>query len=484
MRALAVLLFAIALTIPLAAAVRVRVGETILDMPLEQYTAAVVAGESGVLQSPEALKAMAVAIRTYAIRMRGRHAKQGFDFCNTTHCQHLDLKAVTPRIETLVNQTAGELLWYRGKLAFTPYAADCGGRTADIAAVWPGVAAPYLASHADPYCDRSPWHWTGAPEQIAAALRRAGLRSPPLVEGISIVERTPSGRASVLALGGAGESVRIAAGAFRFALGRQLGWNTVRSEFYNVEGLTFQGIGAGHGIGLCQRGAERMGMTGHSYREILAFYYPGTVPGVTASGLAWQRIAGDRIALLSTHPEQDRQVLAAAERLAGAVAQRTNWPLPRDVELRVYPDLDAFRDATGEPGWVAARTEGLSIQMQPVTVLRGKGVLDETLRHELLHVLVESQAAPNLPVWFREGLVEFLAHGGAATSFDGRIPVDADLRQKSNPATARRAYAEAQGAVAAMVRRYGETAVLGWVKGGLPPELTNARSKPAAINSK
>ena len=469
MRLLLVLLAALPLW-----AVKVRVAAATVEMPLERYTAAVLAGESSVFQSAEALQAMAVAARTYGVRMRGRHAAEGFDFCATTHCQHIDLNAITPRLESAAAETAGELLWYRGKLAFTPYTRDCGGRTEDGGAVWPEFAAAYLPHHDDPYCGRAQWRWTGDAERIAAALRSAGLRAPRRVESITVTERTASGRASMLTLAGAGESVRISAGAFRFALGRALGWNTVRSDLYDVHGLVFQGAGSGHGVGLCQDGADRMGRAGKSYREILAFYYPGAVPGVTARGLSWQRLAGDRIALLTTQPEQDRVVLATAERLARALADRTRWRFPDATEIRVYPDLDTFRDATGEPGWVAARTDGRHILLQPVPVLRGRGALEQTLHHELLHVLVESRAAPGLPVWFREGLVEFLDGRGRREPGALSIPSDADLRQTADAAAARRGYAAAAGAVSGLVRRYSEPQVLEWVERGLPAEVAKA----------
>ena len=83
-----------------------------------------------------------------------------------------------------------------------------------------------------------------------------------------------------MVLQGRGESSRISAGAFRFAMGREVGWNTVRSDRYEVRAsngrLVFEGSGSGHGVGLCQRGADQMGLSGRRYREILAFYYPGT----------------------------------------------------------------------------------------------------------------------------------------------------------------------------------------------------------------
>jgi stage II sporulation protein D len=151
------------------------------------------------------------------------------------------------------------------------------------------------------------------------------------------------------------------------------------------------------------------------------------------------------------------------------LVQRTNWPAPPNVEIRLYPDIDTFRNATGEPGWVAAHTVGRRIHLQP-----GRGALERTLRHELLHVLVESQAAPELPLWFREGLVEYL-EDPARERGPSRIPADADLRQTTDAARARRAYDDAAAMVAALVRRNGEAAVLEWVKRGVPADPLSPR---------
>jgi stage II sporulation protein D len=468
--------------LPLAAqtAVKVRQGASTLSLPLEQYVAGVLAGESSVFRSPEALKAMAVAARTYAVRLRGRHAAEGFDFCATTHCQRLDLAAVTPRLRTIAQETAGELLWFEGKPAFACYTRDCGGRTEDAAAVWPDLAAPYLKSRADPYCVRaggSAWQWTGDPQQIANVLMRSGLRTPAVVERIAIGERTASGRARTLLLSGRGESVRISAGSFRFAIGRGLGWSTIRSDRYEVHGLRFEGAGAGHGVGLCQNGAERMGLEGRTYHEILAFYYPGTVPGITGRGLSWQRLDGDSIALFTTRPDRDRAVPASAERLLREAAARTGLDAPRNLEIRLYPDVETFRNATGEPGWVAARTRGRRIDLQPA------GAVEPTLRHELLHAIVESHAAPGLPAWFREGLVAWF-EGARPRIHNASPPSDSELQQRTDSARARRAAAAAAGTVASLVERYGLGTVVGWLKTGLPPELMKTSNSHATVNSR
>lgn len=445
------------LALPLCAAttVKVKTNGKILDLTLEQYVAAVVAGESSVFQSKEALQAMAVASRTYAVRLRGRHAAEGYDFCETTHCQRLEPGPTNPRIEEAVAETEGELLWFQGKPAFTPYSRDCGGRTEE-------GAEPYLSSHPDPYCTRagqSHWQWLADPKALADALHQSGLRSPSNIERIAIVERTSSGRARTLLLTGAGQSIRVSESSFRFAIGRALGWNTIRSDQFDVSRLLFNGLGAGHGVGLCQRGADEMGRAGRSYRDILAFYYPGTAIGLTGTGLSWQHLSGERLALWTVRPNQDKVVLASAEHLVHDLELRTGWPLPANIQIRVYPDLDTFRNATGEPGSVAAYTQNRRIYLQPVQMLQSHGALTSTLAHELAHVLVSSQARPELPLWFQEGLANYLA-GSRAT------------------------YREATAQVAALANRYGEAAVLGWVKRGLPPDVTNASTSHPATKSK
>jgi len=152
---------------------KVRVKSATVEMALEPYVAAVLAGECSTFRSDDGIKAMAVAARSYALNLRGRHAAEGYDLCATTHCQRLDPAAVTPRLASLAAQTAGEVLWFEGKPAFACYSRSCGGTTEDARAVWPDLRAPFLRSHADPYCARQgagEWHWSARAAEIAAGL--------------------------------------------------------------------------------------------------------------------------------------------------------------------------------------------------------------------------------------------------------------------------------------------------------------------------
>jgi stage II sporulation protein D len=445
------------------------VNSTTIELPLEKYVAAVLAGEGSVLRSDEALKALAVAARTFGLYGRGRHAQEGYDLCGTTHCQRVDLAGVTPRMEAAAAATAGELLWSAGKPAFAVYSRDCGGETEDVSAVWPEVTAAYLRRQADPYCVRGgagEWRWRAKAADLLAALSASKLRGPRTLEQVTISERTASRRARELTLAGAGERVRISATAFRFAVGRALGWDTLRSDRYEIVGLEFHGTGSGHGVGLCQRGADEMGAEGRPYREILAFYYPGTELGLTGRGIRWTRLGGESVTLFTTHPDRDGAVLAQAEKQLRELVERTNLVAPRGIEILLYPDVETFRNATGEPGWVAAHTVGVHIHLQAASALR----------HELLHVLVEARAIAGLPVWFREGLVGYLENPGVARGA-AQHPADADLRQTADPARARRAYGEAAASVAALVDRYGEPVVLSWLASGLPGEVSSRRRR-------
>ena len=406
-----------------------------LSLNLEDYVAGVLLGECPTFRSPESVKAMAVAARTFAARFRGRHRAEGFDFCDTTHCQYYRAGPIPPRLRDAVEATQGELLWYQGSPAAAYYHQDCGGSTEAAQFVWPDLSAPYLRQQGDAWCvshGRMEWRAEIRREELARL-----LGAP--VDSLVILDRTPSGRVARLRV----SHRTFSATAFHLAVGRALGWNRLRSANYEVhdagDRFLFHGYGSGHGVGLCQAGAERMGGAGKSYREILDYYYPGTRAGLSAQGIAWRRLASERLELWTTRPAEDQSLIPLAERLLRDAERRTGFPARVLPQLRVYPTLALFRDSTGEPGTVAASTRGRVIRLQPPAVLRSRGVLESTLLHELLHVLIETRARSGLPLWFREGLVVYLT-GGA-------------------------------GRVTSLAATHGRAAVLSWVEAGLPPSL-------------
>jgi len=487
-----------AATIDLDAPLEIRTAQDklriVARMPMEPYVAMALGGEAGGIKSPEALKAIAVAIRTYAARFRGRHAREGFDVCDSTHCQVLRLADANPAWRAAADETEGELLWYEGEPAYAYHHASCGGMLED-GRIMLGRAVPYLRQHADEVCTAAGSDWDAQIDKIdlRRALTQAGFRLGTS-DGVAVTDRDRSGRTRRLLVGGA----PVDATSFRLAIGRELGWNKVRSELYEVsdqgESVIFRGRGRGHGVGLCQTGAQLRGEQGADYREILSFYYPGTTLGVTAKGLRWMRLAGERIELLTTQ-EQDKALIANGERVLREAERRTGWKLNEKPQLRVYPTVAAFRDSTGEPGWVAASASGRVIRMQPALMLRHSGTLDSTLRHELLHMLVEERARNGVPLWFREGVVLYLSGSpgtrksppsaqppqhaqkrrAPGTPVSGRKGGATELEERfqhpKSAAELRGAYAAAAARVAELAKKHGEATVLRWVKDGVPANV-------------
>jgi stage II sporulation protein D len=452
------------------------------SMPMDEYLAGVLAGETGSFKSDEALKAMAVAARTYALHFGSRHAADGFDFCDSTHCQSLRLADVDARLRRIVDSTAGEVLWYDGEPAATYYHANCGGTTEDGHYILGNDEqhAPYLKQHSDTYCLRSgasQWRSEVNKRELQRALAAEGVNVSGQLRAVAVLHRTASGRVEFLTVTGS-LSITVSALTFRLAVGRNIGWDRLKSNWYEVrvEGdrIAFHGRGSGHGVGLCQVGAEVMGEEGRSYREILSFYYPGTKLGVSAQGAQWQQLGSEDVELFTARPERDRGLLPLAARLMHEAEENTGLVYSGAAKLKVYTTVAAFRDATGEPGWVAASTRGQSIRLEPTDVLRDAGTLESTLLHELLHILVESHAKPGTPLWYREGLVLYLAQPNAmarsGANFGSVAALQKALRAPASEEELRQAYAEAEARVVKLAREHGKETLLDWLQNGVPAE--------------
>jgi len=452
----------------------------VVTMPLEEYVQHVLMAESGDFRNQESMKAMAIATRTYATRFAHQHKNEGFDFCDTTHCQVFHWKEANDRIRNAVKATEGKTVAYHGEAASTYFHQNCGGTTAAASEAWAQVAEPYLTVHTDPYClvnGELKWETSLTREKISEALRLSGIESPATWNHLEIRTRAKSGRAQLLFLTGGSGNLSLSASTLRFAVNRAFGWNNIRSDLYDVrdsgDNVLFSGRGAGHGVGLCQAGAEEMARQGKNFREILSFYYPGTEIQESAQE-SWEKRSDEQLELLSTRPDMDSEIIPLAKRLLRETEANLGWKLSFQVRLQIYPSLDSYRNNTGQPGWVAASTRGRTIRLQPMAELRKHGVLEATLRHELIHLLVESRATGNLPPWFREGLVLYLADAEGAGIGSPVIPVgqiNEILTKGGTQENSRQAYHSAQKIVASLVLKYGKQKVLSWLSAGLPVDI-------------
>lgn len=240
--------------------------ELINVIPLEDYLAAVLGGEMPVSFPLEALKAQAVAARTYAVHKKLEALdKPSYLGSSVLHQVYKGVNREDPRTRAAVEATRGEILTYELAPIEAYFHASCGGRTES------GLAAlnrdlPYLKSVECP-CGKLPRsHWTlELPRrEIQGVFHEAG--------GLEVVSRSETGRARRVQVG------RRSVDAVQFRA--QVGYDKVKSLAFEVapvgkDNFLLSGRGYGHGAGLCQWGAKTYADQGLGYLAILSHYYPG-----------------------------------------------------------------------------------------------------------------------------------------------------------------------------------------------------------------
>src|SRR4030095_16227413 len=169
-------------------------------VPLEVYVARVLAGEADPKAGDAAQQALAIAIRTYTLKNVDRHVRDGYDLCDSTHCQVP--RPSTPTSRRAAMATVGQVLTWRGEIAEVFYSASCGGRSERAADVWPGANYPYLPSRSDDVCNDDPeWTIDFSIDEVQRVLRGVGFEGDRLRD-VRVEARTSSGRVARLRLSG------------------------------------------------------------------------------------------------------------------------------------------------------------------------------------------------------------------------------------------------------------------------------------------
>jgi stage II sporulation protein D len=242
-------------------------------LDLESYLRGVVPAEMQASWPLEALKAQAVAARTYTLHhIDGR---RDHDVCATVDCQvYRGRDAEHPATDGAIAATAEEVLTYDGVFARTFYHADSGGVIASSAEVW-GADLPYLQAFQDVANVGPHSVWTARldPRAVAAQLATVGVQvGTP--QRLRVLETSVSGRVVRAEVSGSGGSAVLEGAALRMQL---RAWGLKSTRFVMTGDLTLRGQGWGHGVGMSQYGARALAVAGYGYAQILGFYYPETV---------------------------------------------------------------------------------------------------------------------------------------------------------------------------------------------------------------
>lgn len=237
---------------------------------IEEYLFSVVPSEMPAYYPLEALKAQAVASRTYALVNRGRHGE--FDLCSTVHCQvYKGIRAENDKSTRAVLETMGEVAVYNNQLIKAFFHSSSGGYTEDCKYVW-GGDIPYLkgVKDVDELLNDS-WVRVIAVNELFEKLSSLGIN---VDRNFSLeLEKTVSGRVYRIWLRDSDKAYILMGTTFRSLFNLP---STLFDMILEADGrILLKGRGNGHGVGLSQNGAKFLAEKGYNYKEILKYYYQG-----------------------------------------------------------------------------------------------------------------------------------------------------------------------------------------------------------------
>ena len=247
-------------------------------LPLEDYMKSVIPSEISSKWAYEALKAQAIAARTFTYYHMITNKKRDFDVYLNLQ-QYKGVASETPRTSWAVDVTFGQCLFYNSKIFPAYFHAVCGGYTEEASAVWEtSIGLPHPARCT--FCSNSayfPWKQIFTKNAVLKKFNNAGYKWK------SISDISPGKKASfyprtrTVIISADGKKTEFTANKFR----QILGYNKIKSSIFSIKKTSstyeFTGRGWGHGVGLCQYGAKTLAEQGKSAEFILQYYYPSSV---------------------------------------------------------------------------------------------------------------------------------------------------------------------------------------------------------------
>ena len=244
---------------------------------LETYLYGVLPYEMSYSWPIEALKAQAVAARTYTLKTIEHSKKTYFDLYSDVRSQmYKGGGKQYPSVKTAVDATQNQVLMYEGKLFYTYYHGNCGGGTDDVHSWNPAAKTikPLAGASCayDSHSKNHSWKQDIPNSKIISVARGVGLGGT--LKNVKVAQKTHTGRATKVTIQTSKGSKTVSCNKFRLAIGLK---SCKIKKINMLKGSThIEGSGYGHGIGMCQDGANGMAKAGKTYEQILKNYYPGS----------------------------------------------------------------------------------------------------------------------------------------------------------------------------------------------------------------
>jgi stage II sporulation protein D len=262
---------------------------------VEDYLLGAVSCEMNPKGPLEALKAQAIAARSHALYLSSTSQTQPYDLVANLSQAYQGKTKLQKNVVLAIESTRGQVLYSHKKLIPAYYHESCGGHTTSATQVWPSTDSKQTTmfallpgSTSCPYCAKSQtnkWSFETSRATFNLVLGQNGYKigAVPIVK---IVDKDDGGHVKNVSIESELKPVLLNAEVLRSILG----YSNLKSTLFTVSQpanpdgtpgdlIAFRGAGYGHGVGLCQYGAQEMAAKGSSYKDILARYYPGCSVG-------------------------------------------------------------------------------------------------------------------------------------------------------------------------------------------------------------
>ncbi|HLG29784.1 MAG TPA: SpoIID/LytB domain-containing protein [Candidatus Brocadiales bacterium] len=242
---------------------------------IESYIAGVIGSEMPYYWSPEALRAQAIVARTFAAYQRKKRGDAPYH-TEGISLAYQGLKNAKKELNIIVEETRGMAMLYNNEVFPAYFHSTCGGRTEDANLIFHQDSIPPLRGVSCGFCSASKYYdWQTEIDKTSLEKKLRSVNSNITnIYTIQPVGIGPGNHSSMVQICYAGGTEEMNANEFRLLMGSE----NVRSTAFNAESkghvIKFSGRGWGHGVGLCQYGAQGMAEKGYKWSEILKYYYP------------------------------------------------------------------------------------------------------------------------------------------------------------------------------------------------------------------